>query len=236
MPSKFVKQVTVTGADDSVDVESLIGLSVAYPFVEFGILVSRNNAGNSPRFPSREWIDRLWELQTPDLNLSMHLCGTWVRSLCIGDGLIFKDWISNYFDMFNRIQLNFHAQPTRANVQLIHGLRSINKPVIFQMDGVNENLYRQSLTYHVDSYPLYDLSGGCGVLPENWPKPQGSYCGYAGGLSPDNIKGQLEKLSGIAGDTPIWVDFETYARTDDGLKFDVDKVIRFLEVAKLHVI
>lgn len=232
---QFLRQVTITGADDSIPPTALVGLHEAYPFVEFGILCSKNNASDSFRFPSQAWLDELRRVKMYPMQLSMHLCGTWVRSLCIGDGLIFRDWISAYFDMFDRIQLNFHAQPTRANARMATTLMSLNKPVIFQMDGVNQNLYVQSKTYHIDSYPLYDLSGGAGVLPEYYPKPMGKYCGYAGGLSPDNLKEQLDNLSHIVGKTPIWIDAETHLRSSNDEVFDVDKVIRFLEIAKPYV-
>ena len=52
---KFVTKVTVTGADDSVDVDGLIDLSKEFPFVEFGILLSKSSAG-SARFPSGLWL------------------------------------------------------------------------------------------------------------------------------------------------------------------------------------
>jgi len=109
-------------------------------------------------------------------------------------------------------------------------------PIIFQLDGVNDNLYKSSKTYHIDSYPLYDLSGGAGMLPDKWIKPIGDYCGYAGGLSPDNLKDNLNKLSNIVGDVPIWIDAETHLRSHNDKVFDIDKVIRFLEIAKPFVI
>lgn len=235
---QILRQVTVTGADDSIYPNSLLEFSAAYPFVEFGILVSKNNSGKAPRFPSQTWLDAVCKLKTYyPMQLSMHLCGSWVRSLCIGDGDVFKDWISAYFTMFNRIQLNFHGMPHRANVRFVRALMSaFNVPIIFQMDGVNDNLYHSSKTYHVDSYPLYDLSGGAGVLPDKWVKPIANYCGYAGGLSPDNLKDNLDKLCDLVGDTPIWIDAETHLRSDNDRVFDIDKVLRFLEIAKPYVI
>jgi hypothetical protein len=233
---QFLKQVTVTGADDSVPPESLVGIQRAYPYVEFGILCSKNNVGMQ-RFPSQAWIEKLRGIKAYPMKLPMHLCGSWVRSVCAGDGLIFKDWISAYFDMFDRIQLNFHGNLHYTyNTRFMNLLKSFNIPIIFQMDGVNNRLYFQSKDWGVDCYALYDISGGAGILPEYYPKPIGQYCGYAGGLSPDNLKEQLENLSHIIGQTPIWVDAETHLRSHDDKVFDMDKVIRFLEIAKPYVI
>lgn len=234
---QFIKQVTVTGADDSIHPDTLLGLSVVYPFLEFGILVSKNNVG-SPRFPSRHWLEELRKAKLYGVNLSMHLCGSWVRSLCLGDGVIFKNWISAYFGMFNRIQLNFHGQHHRigAGFKFIGALRGLNLPIIFQLDGENNHLYKFACDNGIRAYPLYDLSGGAGVLPSNWFKPQGSYCGYAGGLSPGNLQRQLGKLSSIVGNTPIWIDSETHLRSNNGQQFDIDKVVHFLEIAKPYIV
>lgn len=235
---QFIKQVTVTGADDSIPTTSLVGIHQVYPFVEFGILCSKNNTG-SPRFPSQQWIEELRGIKVYPMQLSMHLCGSWVRSLCFGDGLIFKDWISAYFDMFNRIQLNFHAQPHRIGTgyRFIGALKGLNSlPIIFQLDGENNNLYKFACDNDIKAYPLFDLSGGAGILPEYYSKPIGDYCGYAGGLSPNNLKEQLDNLSQIIGKTPIWIDAETHLRSHNDSVFDIDKVVRFLEIAKPYII
>lgn len=233
---KILKQVTVTGVDDSIEPQKLVDISQTYPFVEFGILCSKNSTGY-PRFPSRQWFDRMYKTKEYGVHLSMHLCGSWVRSLMV-DGAVFGDWISAYFCMFDRVQLNFHAEPMMVGTgfKFIGALKGLNTlPIIFQMDGVNEHLYRFALANRVKAYPLYDLSGGNGLLPEKWLAPQGDYCGYAGGLSPDNLKENLGKLSGIVGNTPIWVDAETHLRSNDDKQFDISKVIRFLDVAEPFV-
>jgi phosphoribosylanthranilate isomerase len=65
------------------------------------------------------------------------------------------------------------------------------------------------------------------VLPDKWPRPvPGIYCGYAGGLGPDNVVEQVKKISEVAGDVPFWIDAETKLFTND--RFDLDKVRRFL--------
>ncbi|MFA5300820.1 MAG: hypothetical protein WC389_21730 [Lutibacter sp.] len=233
---QILRQVTVTGADDSVDPICLLGIAKAFPFVEFGILCSKNNAG-TPRFPSYQWLDKLYELKQYGVPLSMHLCGTWVRWIFNADKRILEDKLQLYFRMFDRIQLNFHAQPHFAKDGYLYYLKMFgDKPIIFQMDGTNENLYHGVKNFHVMAYPLYDLSGGNGVLPDKWDKPIGNYCGYAGGLSPENLQENLGKLSDIVGDIPIWIDAETSLRSNDNMQFDIDKVVRFLIVAKPYVI
>jgi phosphoribosylanthranilate isomerase len=170
------------------------------------------------------------------MQFSMHLCGSWVRSVCAGDGLIFKDWISAYFDMFDRIQLNFHQIPHRTNDdKFVAILKGIGLPIIYQMDNVNNRIFLQARKLNLDCSPLYDISGGRGILPKTWIKPTSNYCGYAGGLSPDNLKENLDKLSDIVGDVPVWIDAETHLRSHNDTVFDIDKVIRFCEIAKPYV-
>ena len=52
----ILDRVTITGADDSIKATDLIPLSKRFPFVEWGILLSKNNEG-SFRFPTRDWIE-----------------------------------------------------------------------------------------------------------------------------------------------------------------------------------
>lgn len=60
----MLERVTITGADDSTDISQLVELSQEFPFVEWGILVSRRSEGG-PRFPSREWIDAEPRIYSP---------------------------------------------------------------------------------------------------------------------------------------------------------------------------
>ena len=118
---------------------------------------------------------------------------------------------------------------------------------IFQYDTVNTNAMLACVGQHVhDEYEsadlgiaaLYDLSHGAGVLPEEWSHPLARTaipCGFAGGLSPENVASQIEKILLVMGDTPFWIDAETHLRSDGDRQFDLAKVRRFLEAAKPYV-
>lgn len=239
MIKQFIKQVTVTGADDSIAPQELYKIHGNYPFVEFGILFSKSSEGY-PRFPTRIWLNDLYKLYSnkPQLKLSMHLCGKWVRDLCQGIDTFVEDNTS-ILPMFSRLQLNFHTYPHLINKQFIQNLKlkksNINQ-YIFQLDGKNNDIFFDAINNGINAVPLYDLSGGAGILPDKWDSPLGNYCGYAGGLSPDNIKEQLNKLNNIVGDTPIWIDAETHLRSENNQLFNINKVITFLELSKPFVI
>lgn len=121
-----IKTVTITGADDSTDIEKLVEITKQFPFVEWGILFSpsRNKTGES-RYPTLDWIHEFAErvvnynIFAPEnlqMNASAHLCGGYTSEM-LTEGtfnLVKKNlWnIENNNDaantvVFKRTQLNF---------------------------------------------------------------------------------------------------------------------------------
>jgi len=239
-----LKRVTITGADDSVKQDYLLELTKQYPFVEWGILLSKNAEG-SARFPTREWINNLivgYEYLKYKPQLCGHLCGRWVRDICAGLWTFVEDR-PDFCNCFERFQLNFHAYRHKIKPnQFLMGIKEVwgdNSPqIIFQSDGVNEDLLVAAREVGVDAVSLFDLSGGAGILPKEWLKPAyEGFAGYAGGLSPDNLQEQLEKIEASVGDSPLWIDVETHVRSfDKGCQFnshlDWGKVEQFLKIAE----
>ena len=238
----ILDRVTITGADDSVSWAKLDDLSKEFPFVEWGILLSERNTG-SPRFPSIPWLrEALPELTRNRRQLSGHLCGRWVRDLLNGDPIFPKKYPQTWAS-FSRVQLNFHAEPSRAKAGFFELLRLWpRKDFIFQLDGVNHGIFEVALADPVISaFPLYDTSGGAGLLPGAWPihgyadpdNPEWLlYCGYAGGLGPDNLEEQLRRIEDACSPgSRVWIDMERRVRSDDDSVLDLSKVRRVLEIA-----
>jgi hypothetical protein len=228
---KLIKTVTVTGADDSNNVADLVEIQKRFPFVEWGILVSGSSQGGN-RFPTEEWMRGLLP-HKDELTLSGHICGKWVRDLCKGENSLYVDM--PFFDgLFSRYQLNFHAYHHRIedNESFVSTIASLHaSQIIFQFDDVNNGLLTSALYGGVDAVPLFDTSGGAGVLPQEWPEATSWYTGYAGGLSPENLAEQMELILEKCGEGPIWIDAETWLRSDGDQTFDLDKVVAFLEAA-----
>lgn len=231
-------RVTVTGADDSVDPNDLAALSKRFPFVEWGILLSRSQEGNH-RFPTLNWILHLNRVRGAcasmgaPLKLSGHLCGQWVRALCRGSRR-FEAERPALRSLFQRVQLNFHAQEHDVAPDLFVEVLQMweREEYIFQVDGVNNHALGTARNAGVNAVPLFDKSGGAGVEPGEWPAPFGSYCGYAGGLHPDILREQLGRIALAAGDSRVWIDVETHVRSADDRQFDLAKVEKFLTVAE----
>lgn len=227
---KTLDRVTITGADDSIVTGDLVLLTRQYPFVEWGILVSGNSRFGTPRFPSGMWIQ---ELSTLGLPLSLHLCGRPVRDVCQGNWNGVAD--CEVFGAFQRVQLNFHSYLHLITPEFVPGCLSIDKQIIFQCDGVNDHLVSNAYDDGLDAVPLYDRSGGAGVVPDDWPGAMaGIYSGYAGGLGPDNLYEELSKIREAASER-FWVDMETKVRSSNDRQFDLGKVRKCLEIAAYYL-
>ena len=238
----MLKKITITGADDGISPIELVHLSREYPFVEFGILLSKSSAGQS-RYPSMDFIRSLEAYKSviaKDMQLAGHICGKWVRGLLHGNPLFFEDIEKRYIDMFNRLQLNCHGDSKkdwfkeedfdfrafRDVCEMFSGI------YIMPIDDLNNNVLFNLWTRKVE--PLFDCSCGNGILPSNWPKPyDGILSGYAGGLNPDNLEEQVNKIIEVTNNNDFWIDMESGVRTDN--KFDLDKVRRCLEIGKKYI-
>lgn len=232
-----IDKVTITGADDTTDIDQLVKWSAEYPFVEWGILVSRSGEG-SRRFPRATWFSELAAAakENEGMKLSCHVCGYWVHQICGGD---WAELIAYHphITACQRVQLNFHAMVHKLkDAFFLSALRETidhGWQLIMQVDGVNDYLVSRAFDDGINAVPLYDLSGGKGQVPDEWPgQMAGIYSGYAGGLGPDNLKTELERINQVA--TPngtIWIDMETKVRDYQDRYLDdvaVESVLAFM--------
>lgn len=239
--------VTVTGADDSVNPRDLLKLAEEFPFVEFGILMSPKHEGE-PRFPSLEWQEQLcsemhYAVGVP-VRLSAHLCGGYVRDVLVHESFNHGGLLPRLQLGYNRVQLNTHGEAhdqSKTNGAFCISLQHLTMKahqVIFQMDGINEYFFKKAplALPPARRAALFDLSGGAGILPKEWPSPiPQTFCGYAGGLSPDNVSQELVKISTKCQGIPYWIDAESLLRsdyTDSRDRFDLEKVYLFLKAAE----
>jgi hypothetical protein len=235
----ILDRVTITGADVSIEPLVLAEASKEYPFVEWGILFGTAMGG--PRFPTHQWVKDLVQVkaQNKDMKLSAHLCGRFVRDIVLEGSLSFKSIYPQFWEIFDRIQLNFHGRWHKASEGFMKLLPQFKgKQLIFQIDGVNDSTWWSSKAYG-DCVPFFDASHGAGISPEEWPKPYpGAYNGYSGGLGPDNLATEIPKIlklasgpSEAADDKHCWVDMETKVRSKDDTQFRLDKVRACLSAA-----
>lgn len=230
----MLTRVTITGADDSIHPGDLKIFTKLYPFIEWGILVSKKNFG-VPRYPTLNWLNQLKEVKDTNIgsfNLSCHLCGRYVRELVIGKDTAIQE-LGDLWNIFERIQINFHGIKHNTTEDMINLLLKYpEKEFIFQYDDVNIDAVHMAYKAGVNCSALFDRSGGAGILPDEWPEPiEGIKCGYAGGLSPHNLEKQIKIIENIVGDEPFWIDMETHVRTADNKNFDLNKVEACLQIS-----
>jgi hypothetical protein len=202
--------VTLTGADDTTDPYALASLSERFPFVEWAILSSAQRAG-SGRYPTDTWIQRL-AAACPNINRSLHLCGADVDAFIAGDLHIMRK-----LAWFDRVQLNFNHKRMPKDLQAIARIGSdIPQRIIIQYNSANMEACHTLAQTMSRVEVLFDASGGRGVSPGSWPTAlEGVFCGYAGGIGPDNIAVELERIQQAAGQKAFWIDMEGKLRNDE---------------------
>jgi hypothetical protein len=197
--------ITFTGVDTSDLLPGMLALSARYP-IEWGILIDPEQDGR-PLFPDPRTRSLL--LAAP-LRFSVHLCGSAARAVVEG--------ADPQLDLqgFSRAQIN-HTRSGSSDGEILHsalfgarhGLRvALQCQGEFPADG------------RVDW--LYDVSFGTGVRPTSWPAAHARlpFCGYSGGLGPDNVGATLAQLP-IAPGAGYWIDMESGVRTAN--RFDLEK-------------
>jgi phosphoribosylanthranilate isomerase len=219
-----LKYVSITGADDKVDVTDLNAVAAKYPFVEWAILLMPERMGQ-PRCPSAQWIES-FKAYYQGTNTALHLCGDGLLGFIAG-----KPEILALMKGFGRIQLNleFGEVDGKYDPKALLAQMKAHAEFEFIVQYTDKHKNLLPLLEDVPNHALlFDGSAGRGVLPDGgWPAPiAGHSCGYAGGLTPDNVRSNIEKIA-KTGATETWIDMESGVRTDD--KFDLSKVRRVLE-------
>lgn len=238
-----LKKITVTGVDNYTAIPDIFRMIARYPQVEFGVLIQAPWGSEYQLFPSFEWIERLARYIDESLrqHFSLHLCGGYVQDFYSHKR--FVESVAMFAPYFGRMQINTHNERAPFDLKIaaqnVHLLNGLGVTPILQMDEANAHI----VTEVVAEVPrgavdvLYDMSHGAGVLPTSWegvvtkPNYGGIFTGYAGGLEPANVRGEVAKIAKIVGDNPIWIDAESRLRS--GGNFDMVKAALFVKHAYL---
>jgi hypothetical protein len=214
-----ITKVTFTGADDRTAVQELADLSELYPFVEWGILFSKNKEGQ-PRYPSRS---KILDFSSIGIPLSAHFCGWHSRSVMEGQNFRLIDELP---ESFKRIQINynFHREKNwQVKWVVDYAYNHPERSIIFQANQSNAAAVHliDSVIKSDNIHFLYDSSGGRGSQIKEIHPPFRTYTGYSGGLSPANVEEVALKIQHNRLKNEVWLDMESGVRTED--KFDLSK-------------
>lgn len=198
--------ITFTGVDDATDPSDLVELSDDYP-VEFGLLISPKKQCLHPRYPTMANIE--WLVSELPLAFAIHLCGDAAREV-IRDGTSQHDDLMAYVD---RVQINSADRGIKPDLIGVWAAQ-LNVRAILQARGDFPKIAPVDV--------LFDASGGRGLVPNDWPYAvRSTFCGYAGGLRPENVAAAVEMI-GMRAWQRYWIDMESGVR-DEHDQFSVTK-------------
>ena len=221
----LLNRVTFTGVDDRTNVRDLVDLTKRFPFVEFGVLISKGNTNRNVvnRYPNATIFKKL---KNNGLNLSCHLCGSVARNIVKKDDWNeFFDLLGKDYEIFNRFQLNVSG--VKGFSRDIHFIEDKDFIIQLKEDMSLYDFYKDL----PNVYGFQDNSGGVGKFVDNWVKSD-RYFGYAGGLNIDNVESVINKLC-VVNSADFWIDMETSVRTYDW--FDINKCEQILKVCEPYV-
>jgi hypothetical protein len=205
--------VTFTGVDQWTILDEL--LEIWKPNVEYGILLSLSNKQPRNRYPSFHYVHEA--ITRLEGKCALHVCGDKARQHLMNGTLL------SYVKFANRIQVNGNV--TIEEVEKICDMYK-DKEIITQHTKSNEALQLQPLA--TNHSLLVDGSGGKGIVPKEWKRPETTKkVGYAGGLGPDNLKEELPKIVSLS-QPGTWIDMETSLRVSD--KFNTKRIEEVLSL------
>ena len=244
-----IQTCTFTGVDEDTNLETIAAISTVCPQAEWGFLYSPTLQGTNMRYPSVNFIRKAINTLPITVKIALHICGKGVIEL-MNNGLIASELTSGISNRGGRIQLNFNAEQSTimaARLQeIFREYTYISRPsenplFIIQHNAANDALATYLIEANAEFGILFDSSGGQGKSPSSWPEAiQNKYCGYAGGLSPDMINTQLNKIKAVNTDreTKIWIDMESHIRSAFNYGnsfFDINKCANVLNSIRDHL-
>ena len=202
-----LNKIVLSGANEHTDIKELLTLCNTNPLVEIGIQVSGSKASfSSARY---WWLHTLAAYASPKNHLALHLNQDWVEGFCAGKippelDTFLKLEHHNGAPIFERIQLNFKIGREKTPnmdtlLQTIRHYQPKHKFIWSHNDSNRafiEQVYQSG--FPIDAL-LYDSSFGEGIAPSERPAPvfANVYQGYAGGLSPENVEAELQKIQTV---------------------------------------
>lgn len=211
--SGICDHITMTGVDAATD------LFMLPEGIEIGVLYTVTPKDRN-RYPESHDIERmLTYMQMQGRRLALHVCGKTAREELINSQLMFLT------ARVHRIQVNgiLDAEYVRTVCKMHE-----DKTIIVQANHANMRLREID---EPNLSLLVDASGGRGISPSQWIRPNtDSPVGFAGGLGPGNIAAELPRIMEVA-TADWWIDMEGQIRSDDD-QFDVFKAIEVVRIAR----
>ncbi len=235
-----LKTIVCSGVNEKNDVFQAVEFLKKHPNVEFGVQCSPKKASfGTARF---NWLKELCsKLDEAHIKgrVALHLNEGFVTSFCEGKVPDEVDELLKESEAIGRLQLNFKIGRERFGDKKVPDIRLLKKS-IDEVEGhqiivsaSEANLaYIQKMHYQGLKFDaLFDDSFGEGILPEKRKAPlfDDVLQGYAGGISPENVAGELEKINQAAQGN-VFIDAEGKLKEDGAFSFE--KAALYVQNAK----
>lgn len=238
-----LRYVTCSDPRQDLAVVDVMNFLKNYPIAELG--VQAHPSAMSFGLPRNIWLDLITRsasvARTP-VNIAVHVNYEWCDDLCSGKmPYEIKSWM-NRFNIYNnrpvirRWQLNIGDRTRNFDAAAIAKLIRECPRIEFIFpynDGVKDKidaLYKTGAKFSL----LYDSSYGYGICPEKWNGPvyKDIPMGYAGGLSPENVVDNLNKISKqVPENYTTWIDAEGRLMKPGTREFDLMRARAYVQNA-----
>jgi hypothetical protein len=238
-----LKYITCSDPRESLQINDLIELTKISPKVEIGMQShpSAMMSGLDRNIWFNQFLDWAGKQKTP-VNIAMHVNYQWCDKMCTGiipneiakwmqlrnvhtDAPVIKRWQLNIGDGTN----NFDAEKIARLIEMFPEndfLFPFNPYVQSKISA----LYKTNAKFSL----MYDSSYGYGICPDRWNPPvyNDRNMGYAGGLSPENVAQNLEKISQVVPkDYTTWIDAEGKLMKPNSRTWDMKNVTNYVKNA-----
>ena len=239
-----LRYITCSDPREHNSIESIQKLATM-PHAE--IAVQCHPSKMSPGMPRNVWFEELLKKSygMPNINLALHINQEWANDICTKGDIPtpLLNWFQFETPSIKRVQINMPKQ-TADKINVYHVMQIIdffrNKEFIFQYNDNTKEAVRKLHDAGLKFSLLFDSSGGNAIAPESWQKPiyETHPMGYSGGMSPENVVGNLRKINQILpNDYQTWIDAEGKLKSQDLFdakpKFDVDLARAYVSRANM---
>lgn len=240
-----IKYVTMSGCNETTDIEELASLLRSSPVAEIGIQVNEKKcAFGSSR---KSWIYSLasyLKYKKQVINAALHINPSWVTDFCQGSmpsGLQDLLELRNYYGcpFFHRLQLNFRiGRDSTPDMETLMALirNFASRRFILSYNESNEEFIREMYKRGAKFDLLFDSSHGEGIVPKERLASvfNDVLQGYAGGISPENVTEVLDQIAVQEALVPnfagVAIDAEGKLKTDG--MFDIDRGQAYLRAVQ----
>lgn len=240
-----LRYITCSDIREDIPVNKAIDLLRVSPKAELGI--QAHYPSMCTGMPRRIWLEEL--LKKSDtffnpLNIALHVNYDWCSDFCSGNiptelkSLLDRKHKNTGRPIIKRWQLNLGDGTIIPEAKDISGIIK-SYPYLefifpynnnYKLQNFIENLHKTGVNFSL----LFDASYGAGISPSYWDKPvyQQHPQGYAGGLSPENVSINLDKIAKVAGDrTDVWIDAEGKLMKPGTRIFDLNRAKQYINAA-----